>query len=81
MTESQNCLVLPAPHKRASRPAPDFDLFYLKTKQYCGASRKRFSKQYNTIFNVSMRRHLQIYKLTNDVGRTSKGNQTPKSLP
>ena len=29
VTESQNCLVLPAPHKRASRPAPDFTvLFY-----------------------------------------------------
>ena len=29
VTESQNCLVLPAPHKRASRPASDFTvLFY-----------------------------------------------------
>ena len=30
VTESQNCLVLPAPHKRASRPPPDFTvLFYI----------------------------------------------------
>ena len=29
VTESQNCLVLSAPRKRASRPAPDFTvLFY-----------------------------------------------------
>ena len=29
VTELQNCLVLPAPHKRASRPAPNFTvLFY-----------------------------------------------------
>ena len=32
--ESQNCLVLPAPHKRASRPAQDFTVFFIKTKQY-----------------------------------------------
>ena len=34
VTESQNCLVLPAPHKRASRPAPDFYGFILlRTKR------------------------------------------------
>ena len=32
VTELQNCLVLPAPHKRASRPAPDFTVYFIKNK-------------------------------------------------
>ena len=28
VTESQNCLVLPAPHKCASRPAPNFTVLF-----------------------------------------------------
>ena len=34
VTESQDCLVLPAPHKRDSQPAPNFiDFILLRTKQ------------------------------------------------
>ena len=66
---------LPRPSTSAQmRFAPStklYDLFYLKTKQCCGASRKQFSKQYDTIFN--MFQCVDTYKLTNDVGRTSKG--------
>ena len=37
VTESQNCLVLPAPHKRASRPAPDFTVLFIKNKTIIAA--------------------------------------------
>ena len=32
VTESQNCLVLPAPHKRASRPASNFTVLFYQNK-------------------------------------------------